>query len=102
MSKKNVIPSEAPKNEAEAKAIMANAAVVPMNGTPKATPKPNVTVDEKKLSEQVRGKVTLRVKEGTAPVKPTNAGGNPSISSGGEVLHTNQVKLVINPFGGKK
>lgn len=101
MSKKSVIPTGAPQSEAEAKAIMADAAVVPMEGKAKDAPKPDVVVDEKKLSEQVRGSVKLEIREGTEKLRPHNAGSNPSISSGGETLHKNQINLVLNPFGGK-
>lgn len=101
MSKKNAIPTEAPQNEAEAKAIMADATVVPMDGKAKEAPKPDVVVDEKKLAEQTRGSVKLTIREGSEKLKPHNAGGNPGISSGGETLHDNQIKLVLKPFGGK-
>jgi hypothetical protein len=101
VSKKSVMPTGAPQSEAEAKAIMADAAVVPMEGKAKDAPKPDVVVDEKKLSEQVRGSVKLKIREGTEKLRPHNAGGNPGISTGGETLHTNQIKLTLNPFGGK-
>jgi hypothetical protein len=101
VSKKSVMPSGAPKSEAEAKAIMADAAVVPMDGRAKEAPRPDVTVDEKKLSEQVRGSVKLVIREGTEKLRPTNAGDNPNVSAGGETLHKNQIQLVLNPFGKK-
>lgn len=102
MSKKQVMPSEAPKTEAEVQAIMKDAAVVPMTKGAKSAAEPTMAVDEQKLATQVRGKISFVIREGTEPVRSGNAGDNPAISNRGEVLHNNQVTLQLNPFGGNK